>query len=50
VRVSNTTIVGNVTGVQPNIGPQEGGIISFGNNRLAANTTNGAVTSTIPRQ
>ncbi len=49
VLVSNTTIVGNVTGLDSNIGPQEGEIISFGNNRLAANTTNGAFTSTIPQ-
>jgi len=27
-----------------------GQITSFGNNRLAANTTNGAFTSTIPQQ
>ena len=50
VWVSNTTIVGNVKGVNPSPGPQEGEIVSFGNNRLAANTTNGAFTSTLPQQ
>jgi len=50
VWVSNTMIVGNVTGLNPTIGPQEAEIISFGNNRLAANTTNGAFTSTIPQK
>ena len=53
VRVSNTMIVGNVTGLKTNFvgfGPMYAEIISFGNNRLAANTTNGAFTSTIPQQ
>jgi nitrous oxidase accessory protein NosD len=44
--LSNTLIVGNKTGLSPGGGQ----IISFGNNRLATNTTNGAFTSTIPQQ
>jgi hypothetical protein len=44
--VSNTMIAGNATGLLPSGGQ----IISFGNNRLADNTTNGAFTSTIPQQ
>lgn len=44
--VSNTLIVGNTTGLSPG----GGYIISFRNNRLAANTTNGAFTSGIPQQ
>ena len=49
VYVSNTMIVGNTTGVSaPN--NISGEIISFGNNRLANNTTNGAFTSTIQQQ
>ena len=44
--VSNTLIVGNLTGLLPS----GGRIISFGNNRLAGNTTNGAFTSTLPQQ
>ena len=44
--ISNTMIVGNTTGLN-NIGGQ---FISFENNRLAANGTNGAFTSTIDQQ
>jgi hypothetical protein len=44
--VSNTLITSNTTGLLPN----GGRIISFGNNRLTANNTNGAFTSTIPQQ
>lgn len=44
--VSNTLIRSNGTGLSPS----GGRIISFGNNRLAANSTNGALTSTIPQQ
>ena len=44
--VSNTLISANTTGLLPN----GGRIISFGNNRLTANNTNGAFTSTIPQQ
>ena len=44
--VSNTLITGNTTGLLPS----GGRIISFGNNRLAANSTNGAFTSTILQQ
>ncbi len=44
--VSNTLITANTTGVLPN----GGRIISFGNNRLAANNTNGVFTSTISQQ
>jgi nitrous oxidase accessory protein NosD len=44
--VSNTLIVGNSTG----LAPSGGRIISFGNNQLAHNSTNGAFTSTIPQQ
>ena len=51
VYVSNTMIVGNVTGLKTDNTPNPPGeIISFGNNRLAANTTNGAFTSTTPQQ
>ena len=41
--VSNTLIVGNTTGLSPG----GGYIVSFGNNRITANTTNGSFTSTI---
>ena len=41
--VSNTTIMGNNVGLAPNGGQ----IISFENNRLAVNATNGAFTSTL---
>jgi hypothetical protein len=44
--VSNTAISLNSTGLSPN----GGRIISFGNNRLSGNNTNGAFTSTIPQQ
>ncbi len=51
VYVSNTMIAGNVRGLKTQNPPNsEGEIISFGNNRLAANTTNGAFTSTLPQQ
>jgi hypothetical protein len=46
--VSNTMIVGNVTGLS--LSPPGGRIISFGNNRLANNGTSGSFTSTIPQQ
>lgn len=45
VRISNDTIVHNFTGLAVNSG---GKIVSFGNNRIAGNTTDGAPTSTIP--
>jgi len=44
--VSNTLISANTTGLLPS----GGRIISFGNNRLVVNNTNGAFTSTIPQQ
>jgi nitrous oxidase accessory protein NosD len=44
--VSNTMITANTTGLLPS----GGRIISFGNNRLVVNGTNGAFTSTIPQQ
>jgi nitrous oxidase accessory protein NosD len=44
--LSNTLIVGNTTGLSPG----GGYIVSFGNNRLNANTTNGSFTSTILQQ
>ncbi len=47
VRVSETTIEENTTGVAEFIG---GTITSFGNNRLAGNTTNGSFSSTIALQ
>ncbi len=45
VRISKNTITHNLTGLAVNASGQ---IISFGNNRIAGNTTNGAPTSTIP--
>jgi hypothetical protein len=47
LRVSNTSIYQNGTGLQPAAGGQ---IISFGDNVLVANTSNGAFTSTEARQ
>ena len=44
--VSNTLIAFNTTALSPSGGE----IRSFGNNRLAGNTTNGAFTQTIPQQ
>lgn len=46
VRISNNTITQNFTGLAVNASGQ---IISFGNNRIAGNTTDGAPTSTIPQ-
>ena len=45
IRVSQTTIEENTTGLFATAG---GTIVSFGNNRLAGNGTNGSFTSTIP--
>jgi hypothetical protein len=47
VRVNNSTIVGNTTGLAPSAG---GTIVSFGNNRLTGNGSNGAFSSTIGMQ
>lgn len=44
IRISNDTITHNFTGLAANSGGQ---IISWGNNRIAGNTTDGAPTSTI---
>ncbi len=46
VRLSNVGIYGNSTGVSP----QGGAVVSFGNNRIGGNGTNGAPTSTVPQQ
>lgn len=46
VRISNNTITHNFTGLASNSGGQ---IISFGNNRISGNTTDGAPTSTVPQ-
>ncbi len=46
VRISNNTVTHNFTGLAVNASGQ---IISFGNNRIAGNTTDGAPTSTIPQ-
>lgn len=45
VRIYNNTIVHNHTGLAVNTG---GKIVSFGNNRIAGNTVDGAPTSTVP--
>jgi hypothetical protein len=45
VRLSETTVTGNTTGLAAT-----GAIISFGNNQIAGNTTDGAPTSTVPLQ
>lgn len=45
VRISNNTITNNNVGLATS---NSGSIISFGNNRIAGNATNGAPTSTIP--
>lgn len=47
MRISNTTVTGNGTGLQA---PNGGSIVSFGNNRIAGNSADGAPTSTQPRQ
>jgi hypothetical protein len=47
VNLSNTTIANNATGISA---VSAGHVVSFGNNRIIANTTNGAPTSTIPQQ
>ena len=47
VRASETTIEENATGLLTHL---SGTITSFGNNRLAGNTTNGSFTTTIPLQ
>lgn len=46
VRLSNVGIYGNSTGVSP----QGGAVVSFGNNQIGGNGTNGAPTSTVPQQ
>jgi hypothetical protein len=45
VRLSNVTVVGNQTGLATSV---TGQIISFGNNKVDGNSTNGSPTSTIP--
>jgi hypothetical protein len=47
IRVSNSLITGNATGVGNGVGAST---ISFGNNGLHGNTTDGAFTTTIPLQ
>jgi parallel beta helix pectate lyase-like protein len=47
VNLSNTTIANNVTGISA---VSMGHVLSFGNNRIIANTTNGAPTATVPLQ
>jgi hypothetical protein len=47
VNLSNTTIANNVTGISA---VSMGHVVSFGNNRIIANTTNGAPTATVPLQ
>ena len=47
VRLSNTAVTNNGTGLQALNG---GSIVSFGNNRIAGNITDGAPTSNQPRQ
>jgi len=47
IRISNCTVTRNFKGLASNGG---GKIISFGNNRIAGNTTDGAPTSTITQQ
>ena len=47
VSLSNTTIANNVTGISA---VSMGHVVSFGNNRIIANTTNGAPTATVPLQ
>lgn len=46
VRLSETGIYNNTTGISV----AGGAVVSFGNNRIAGNTTNGAPTSTISQQ
>ncbi|NJL29525.1 MAG: right-handed parallel beta-helix repeat-containing protein [Thermoanaerobaculia bacterium] len=46
VRISNTTVTGHTTGLAVSAGGQ---IVSFGNNRVQGNTTNGAPTTTVPQ-
>jgi hypothetical protein len=50
MRVSETTIEENTFGLVTTNGITIGTITSFGNNRLAGNTTNGSFSSTIPLQ
>jgi hypothetical protein len=47
IRISNMTITGNGTGVLSMSG---GALVSFGNNRIKGNTTDGAPTSTVGQQ
>ncbi|MCB1569545.1 MAG: right-handed parallel beta-helix repeat-containing protein [Dokdonella sp.] len=47
IRVSNSTISGNLQGIQTTTGGQ---VISFGNNRIRGNVTDGAPTGTAPLQ
>lgn len=47
IRLSNTTITGNTTGINILAG---GAVVSFGNNRVINNTTDGAPSSTISQQ
>ncbi|MFO1104432.1 MAG: right-handed parallel beta-helix repeat-containing protein [Methylocystis sp.] len=46
VRLANVGIFGNTTGISP----QGGAVISFGNNQVGGNGTDGAPTSTVPQQ
>lgn len=46
VQLSNTTVTGNGTG----LAPSNGSIVSFGNNRILGNTTDGAPSLTVPQQ
>jgi hypothetical protein len=45
VRLSDTMVTNNTTGLLAN-----GAIVSYGNNQVAGNTTNGTPTSTVPQQ
>ncbi len=46
LRLSETMVTGNTTGLQ---GVAGGAIVSFGNNQVSGNATNGAPTSTVPQ-
>ena len=47
IRITNTTIVNNTTGINATAPAV---VASFGNNRIAGNTTNGAPTTTVAQQ
>jgi hypothetical protein len=47
VRISNVAVVNNGNGLLPTLG---GSIISFGNNRIAGNNSNGVPTATVAQQ